>query len=94
MKILYPKTVKVQMDEPNGFYFDVELVESPDGMMFEGWLYHPDFSIKSHIVSVQAETVQSDETVDWLPVICMMNEYLHNQCLISNYWEQIELLEY
>lgn len=95
MKIIYPAgTIKVQMDEDPGFYFDIELVESEDGMIFAGWLYHEDFSIKTHIVSIPAETSENNEAIDWFPVVCMMNEYIEKNDLIAYYWEQIEILEY
>ena len=94
MNITYPKSVKIQMDEPTGFYFDIALVESPDGMMFEGWLYHIDFGHKTHIVSIQAETAENNDSIDWFPIICMMNEYIEKNDLITSYWDQVELLEY
>lgn len=94
MNVIYPKSVKIQMDEPQGFYFDIELEESPDGMMFSGWLHHTDYSFKSHIFSIQAETIRNDDPIDWFPIICMMSEYIKNNCLITHYWELIELIEY
>lgn len=94
MNISYPKSVKVQMDDPSGLYFDIDLVEYSDGMMFEGYLYHPDFSIKSHIISIQTNAVKKDGSIDWFPIICMMNDYIVKSNLITHYWSLIEILEY
>jgi len=93
MKISYPKSITVQMDDPSGLYFDVELKETADGWMFEGWLYHPDYSLKTHIVSVMAEDSKNDDHMDWLPIIRMMNDYIKKNNLTTYYWQQIELAE-
>ena len=85
-------SVRVQINDHPGFYFDVELNDSPDGMVFEGWLYNNDFGFKSHIYSIEA--IKDDKLLDWFSVAWKMNGYIEVNNLIDHYWDQIELLEY
>lgn len=92
MNIMLPKiSVMIQLKEHPGFYYDIELTESQDGMIFAGWLYHLDYSIKCHIFSIEA--IRNDDLLDWFTVEGIMSEYIEKHSLTTYYWQQVALLE-